>query len=71
MLPILLFEVLWKLLWLGVVALPLWSDHRLEGATRAQASTVLWVVLVIGVIPWRYVFAQYVSAPGEPWRQAR
>lgn len=34
MLPILLFEVSWKLLRLGVVALPLWSDNQLEGAPR-------------------------------------
>lgn len=71
MLPILLFEVAWKLLWLGVVALPLWSDDRLQGATREQAGAVLWVALIIAVIPWRHVLAQYVMAPGEPWRRAR
>jgi hypothetical protein len=71
MLPILLFEVSWKLLWLGVVALPLWSDNQLEGATRTQAGTVLWVVIIVAVIPWRQVLAQYVMAPGEPWRRSR
>lgn len=71
MLPILLFEVSWKLLWLGVVALPLWSDNQLEGATRTQAGAVLWVVIIIAVIPWRHVLAQYLMAPGEPWRRSR
>jgi hypothetical protein len=71
MLPVLLFEVAWKLLWLGVVALPLWSDHRLEGATRTQAGTILWVVVIIAVIPWRHVFTQYVATPGDPWRRRR
>jgi len=67
MLPILLFEVAWKLIWLGVVALPLWSDGTLTGATRHQAATVLWVVIVIAVIPWRHVVSQFVLARGERW----
>ncbi len=71
MLPILLFEVAWKLTWLGVVALPLWSDNKLEGSTREQAGAVLWVVIVIAAVPWRHVFAQYVRTPGEPWRRRR
>ncbi|MEW9529481.1 hypothetical protein [Microbispora sp. NPDC049125] len=71
MLPILLLEVSWKLLWLGVVALPLWSGDQLEGATRTQAGAVLWVVVIAAVIPWRHVLAQYVTAPGEPWRRSR
>ena len=71
MLPVLLFEVGWKLTWLGVIALPLWLDNKLEGATREQAGAVLWVVIIIAVIPWRHVLTEYVIAPGEPWRRSR
>jgi hypothetical protein len=70
MLPVLLFEVGWKLLWLGSVALPLWSQDRLEGATLHQTGTVLWVVIIMAVIPWRHVLSQYVLAPGDAWRRA-
>ena len=69
MLPILLFEVTWKVIWLGIVAAPAWAANELEGATRAQAVTVAWVVIIIAVIPWRYVFAQFVTAPADPWRR--
>lgn len=71
MLPILLFEVGWKLIWLGAVALPLWLDDKLDGATAEQAGKLLWVAVIIAVIPWRHVLAQYVMAPGQPWRRRR
>ena len=70
MLPILLFEVAWKLTWLGVIALPLWLDNKHEGATGEQAGAVLWVVIIIAVIPWRHLLAQYVMTPGDPWRRS-
>lgn len=71
MLPILMFEVTWKLLWLGIVALPQWSNHDLDAATSRQTGIILWVVIIIAVIPWRYVFAQFVLAPADPWRRQR
>src|SRR4051794_17831590 len=71
MLPVLLFEVIWKAIWLGLVALPLWADHRLEGATRVQTGAVLWVVVIALTIPWRHVVAHYVTAPVDPWRRRR
>ena len=71
MLPILLFEVSWKLLWLGVVVLPLWLDDHLEGAVLTQTGFVLWGVIIIAVIPWRHVLREYGVAPGEPWRRSR
>jgi hypothetical protein len=68
MLPILLFEVGWKLLWLAVVALPLWASGTLTGATLEEAAKVLWVVIIIAVIPWRHVVRQFVLARGDRWR---
>ena len=68
MLPILLFESVWKLLWVAAVALPLWTADRMDPATSEVASACLWVVIVLAVIPWRYVVAQYVTKPGDPWR---
>ena len=68
MLPILLFEVGWKLTWLGVVALPLWLDGNLTGAPHEQTAKVLWVIIVIAVIPWRHTVSQFVLARGDRWR---
>ena len=68
MLPILLFEVGWKLTWLGLVALPLWLDDNLVGATREQAAAVLWVTIVIAVTPWRYAAQTFVLTRGDRWR---
>lgn len=68
MLPLLLWELVWKTIWLIVVALPLWSAGQMDEATRANASACLMVVILPFVIPWRYVFAHYVKKPGDRWR---
>lgn len=68
MLPILVFESAWKILWLTLVARPLWTGGHLDSATAHVASTCLWVVIILAVTPWRYVFAQYVTTRGDPWR---
>lgn len=68
MLPILLFESAWKLLWLGAVAVPRWIGGDMDAATSEVAGAALWVVIIVAVIPWRYVIAQYVTKPGDAWR---
>ena len=68
MLPILLFESAWKLIWLSVVALPLWTSDQMDAATTEVATAALWVVIILAVIPWRYVVSQYVMKQGDPWR---
>jgi hypothetical protein len=68
MLPLLFFEVAWKLLWLIVVALPLWSAHQMDADTLETANDCLLVVVFLVVIPWPYVFANYVMKPGDRWR---
>jgi hypothetical protein len=68
MLPVLLFELVWKSIWLVAVALPLWSADQLDAATRETIKDCLFgVILMPFVIPWPYVFAHYVKQPGERW----
>lgn len=67
MLPILLFEVLWKAIWLSRVALPLWVAGTLDAATASVVAACAVVVLVIVVMPWDYILSHYVLAPGERW----
>ena len=68
MLPILLFESLWKLTWLAVVALPQLIGDRMDAATTEMFTTILFVVVILAVIPWGYVVRQYLAAPGDRWR---
>ena len=68
LLPVLLFEATWKVLWLALVALPTAVDTRLDTATTDVAVNCSLVVVIIAVIPWRYVWHTYARAPGDRWR---
>jgi hypothetical protein len=67
LLPILLFESAWKLIWLAVVALPRLAAGDMDTATQDVMISCLWVVIILAVIPWRYVWKQYVTAKGDRW----
>ncbi len=65
MLPLLLFELVWKLVWLGAFAFPLWLSGELTEADRSTAfDTALGLVLLL-VIPWGHVWRHYVRKPAE------
>lgn len=68
LLPVLLFEAAWKLLWLATVALPTATSGDMDAATREVLVSCSLVVVIIAVIPWRYAWRQYVTAPGDRWR---
>ncbi len=71
MLPVLMFELAWKAIFLIGFALPLYLAHRLDATTAANAGACLIVLIFIPVMPWRYLLATYVMNRGEPWTQAR
>jgi len=68
MLPILLFEMVWKAIYLIAFALPLWSARQINEAVAEDIKAVLMVVIFIPLIPWRYLFAQYVMKRGDRWK---
>jgi len=55
MLPILRFEIGWKFIWVAVVVLPLWLSDQLDQATAEIFYSCLVVLIVVVVVPWRYV----------------
>ena len=64
MLPIMLLEIFYKVLWLLLVAYPLWSTGTLAGSPAEDTtSAFLWVVLPIIAVPWGYVFMSYIYKP--------
>ena len=67
MVPILIFEVLWKLMWLALVALPHVIANDVDAAMSETLFSVSFVVLIIAVTPWDYVVNQFVVKRGEPW----
>lgn len=69
MLPMLLFEMVWKCLWFFAFGLPQYLSGQ-QPATFADdfPAITFGIVLMPLVIPWGYVWRHYVTAPGERWR---
>jgi hypothetical protein len=64
MLPIILLEIFYKVLWLILVAYPLWSKGTLAGSpAEGISSEFLWVILPIVAVPWGYTFVTYIYNP--------
>jgi len=68
MLPILLFEVAWKVIWLAAVALSHLIAGDLDAATGAILFNCSFVVVIVAVIPWRYAWRTYARTSGDAWR---
>lgn len=61
MLPIVIFEIIYKIIWLIVVAYPLWMNNELIGSpAEAMTRDFLWLPLPILAMPWGYFFRTYI-----------
>lgn len=69
MLPIFLFEFVWKTIWLVKFGLPQW----LAGRVDPKLDEDIWMIglgpIVFGlIIPWGYVWQHYFRKPADRWR---
>jgi hypothetical protein len=67
MIPLLLFELIWKMIYLASFALPLWRTHQIPGSMMADITAVMMVVVFLPLIPWGYVWREYVLERGQRW----
>lgn len=70
MLPVLLFEFTWKVIWVGFVALPRWLSGAMDDRTMTTLIECAVVLILVPLVPWRHVVATYIRKPGSPWRAA-
>ena len=67
MLPLLLFEFAWKLIWLVFYGLPQWSTGRHPPTFAEDFFNIGWGMVLLLVIPWGYVWRHFVRRPGARW----
>lgn len=71
MLPLMLFTVLYKGIWLAFVAFPLWRTGQLWGTPTGEiASSFAALPILIAAIPWGYVFRTYLKPARRSVRSA-
>lgn len=67
MLPLLMFEFVWKAIWLCVYGLPQWLASKFPPTFADDfANIVAGVIIMPLVIPWGYVYRHYIKAPRRP-----
>ena len=67
MLPLLFWEMAWKLIWLSAIAYPAWRDGAMTADIRDNLFACALVVIVILATPWDYVWRSFVAAKSERW----
>ena len=62
MLPLVLFMIFYKSLWLAVVAYPLWRAGTLAGSSAQDLAGVFLAAPVFALfVPWGYVLRRFVA----------
>ena len=67
MLPVLVLESTWKIVWLTAVALPHLMSGPMDAATTSVAINCAFGIVILAVVPWRFAWNSFVTAKGEPW----
>ena len=68
MIPLLLFELIWKAIYLTFFALPLWRAHQITDDVASDIFSVSVVVIFVPLIPWGYVWREFFMKRGDRWR---
>jgi hypothetical protein len=69
MIPLLMFELAWKTVWLLDYGLTQWSTGHAPATFAEDFPAIMaGVILMPIVIPWAYVLRHFARQPGARWR---
>ena len=69
MLPLMLYEIAWKTVWLTLIAGRAWMAGKWTPEIEGLFFDCIVIVIAYFIVPWRYVWAKYVVRPMEPLRR--
>ena len=68
MLPLLMFEFAWKLIWMIFYGLPQYSAGQYPPTFPEDFFNIAWGAVLLLVIPWGYAWRHFVRRPATRWR---
>jgi len=68
MLPLLMFEFVWKAIWMVAYGLPQWSSGQRPPTFAEDFFGIALGAILLFIIPWGYVWRHYVKRPGARWQ---
>jgi hypothetical protein len=69
MLPLMLYEIAWKTIWIVLIAGRAWMASKWTPDIEGLFTDCIGIVIAYFIVPWRYVWARYIVQPMEPLRR--
>lgn len=68
MLPLMLYEIAWKTVWIIFIAGRAWMAGKWTPGIEGLFFDCIGIIIAYFIVPWRYVWARYGVQPMEPLR---
>jgi hypothetical protein len=68
MLPLMLYEIAWKTIWITLIAGRAWMAGKWSADIEGLFYDCIGIVIAYFIVPWRYVWARYFVQGMEPVR---
>ena len=69
MLPLLMFELAWKAIWMIAYGLPQWSSGQVPPTFAEDFFNIATGAILLFIIPWGYAWRHFVKRAGDRWRR--
>lgn len=66
MLPLMLYEMVWKTTWLILIAGRAWLAGKWNADIEALFYDCIGIIIAYFIVPWPYIWARYFKQPMEP-----
>jgi hypothetical protein len=69
MLPLMIYEIAWKTIWIILIAGRAYMAGKWTPDIEGLFNDCIGIVIAYFIVPWRYVWARYIKQPMEPLRK--